>query len=238
MKRYKLAAMISLGGYAVALISGIFLPSFISLLIPVLIGFGGMVVISKSTRHRLEREGIPGTPQMDPVSGKAITEPSGRDGDRPQKFDPSTIAVNAGARGTNANAGDPIWDPVHEYISVIEQMVLSEGEKNALDDEIVQKTQALLARITRLIPQLKEMNDGGMNHNIQRLVFKDLNGAINPFLKLSGEAKVMNRRLLLTGLKDINSKLSFYVEAIENKDLIELQTRMDLIQQRYRTTDS
>ncbi len=130
---------------------------------------------------------------------------------------------------------DPVWGPVLEYIGVIEEMIISEGQKNNLDDEIMEKTLALLTRITVLIPQLKEINDGTINHNIERLVFKDLNGVINPFVKLSGEAKLKNRRLLLMGLKDINSKLTFYVERIEQKDIIELQTRIDLIHQRYTT---
>ena len=116
-------------------------------------------------------------------------------------------------------------------------MIISEGQKNALDDEIVEKSISLLTRVERLIPQLQSLNDANINHNIQRLVFKDLNGAINPFLNLSGEAKRQNRRLLLNGLKDIQSKLSFYVERIEHRDLIELQTRMDLIHKRYHTTN-
>lgn len=112
---------------------------------------------------------------------------------------------------------DPFWGPISEYIHVIEETMISEGQKNTLDNEIVEKTLSLLARVGRLIPQLKELNDANMNHNIQRLIFKDLNGAINPFLKLGGEAKRLNRRLLLTGIKDINSKLSAYVETIEQK---------------------
>ncbi|WP_237391918.1 hypothetical protein [Paenibacillus dendrobii] len=225
MKRLKLAGSFMIGTYAISLISGFFLSNPINLLIPAAIVFIGMFFFGNKGIPVKEIPNI-----LEPVLDSKI-----HGAQQGQVAIADEVAAPSAQTGTS---GDPIWDPVHEYISVIEQMVMSEGEKNTLDNEIVEKTIALLARINRLIPQLKEINDGSINHNIQRLVFKDLNGAINPFLKLSGEAKVLNRRLLLNGLKDIDSKLSFYVETIESRDILELQTRMDLIQARYRTTDS
>ncbi|MFF2482414.1 hypothetical protein [Paenibacillus sp. NPDC058071] len=132
---------------------------------------------------------------------------------------------------------DPELASALEYIGIIEDMVLLEGEKNNLDDEIVQKTLALLSRLNRIIPDLVALGDESINYNIVRLVRKDLNSTINPFIRLSGEAKSKNRRILLDGIKDINSKLTFYTQTIEQKDLMELHTKAELIQQRYRLTD-
>lgn len=122
-----------------------------------------------------------------------------------------------------------------EYIALIEEMVISEGQKHNLDDEIVEKTLSLLARIHRVIPQLVELDNAEINHNMKRLVLRDLNGFVTPFLKLSGEMKRKNRRLLLDGLKNIQSKINSYVETLEQKDLVELQTKADIIHQRYST---
>ncbi|KRF20191.1 hypothetical protein [Paenibacillus sp. Soil787] len=215
--KFKVAAGISIVGYVVSLLTARLLPDTINLLVPTSFSIGSIIVLS---RHfiGLNRQSIPG-----PTS------------DSTQKI--PTRSSKADREIELKGESDPFWDPISEYIHVIEETVISEGQKNTLDDEIVEKTLSLLSRVGRLVPQLKELNDANMNHNIQRLIFKDLNGAINPFLKLGGEAKRLNRRLLLTGIKDINSKLSTYVETIEQKDLIELQTRMELIQQRYRSAD-
>ncbi|CAM4407370.1 hypothetical protein L1N85_25290 [Paenibacillus alkaliterrae] len=152
----------------------------------------------------------------------------------------SAAAVPQQAEQQAAPAGPPL-DPelasALEYIGIIEDMILLEGEQNNLDDEIVQKTLALLARLNRLIPDLVALGDSSINHNIVRLVRKDLNSTINPFLRLSGEAKRQNRRLLLDGIKDVDSKLTFYTKTIEQKDLMELRTKAELIQQRYRLND-
>ncbi|MDR6549974.1 hypothetical protein [Paenibacillus qinlingensis] len=217
-KQFKVAAGISLAGYVVSLITTGFLPEAVNLLVPAALTFGTILVLQRSPKT------LKGT-----TSPGAITETSPN-----PTPEPSAVSANVDERITEQ---DPFWGPISEYIHVIEETMISEGQKNTLDDEIVEKTLSLLSRVGRLIPQLKELNDANMNHNIQRLIFKDLNGAINPFLKLGGEAKRLNRRLLLTGIKDINSKLTDYVETIEQKDLIELQTRMELIQQRYRSQD-
>lgn len=147
----------------------------------------------------------------------------------------SNAAVAAAAKP--AQIIDPELASALEYIGVIEDMILLEGEHNNLDDEIVQKTLALLTRLNRLVPDLVALGDERINHNIVRLVRKDLNSTINPFLRLSGEAKRQNRRLLLDGIKDIDSKLTFYTKTIEQKDLMELHTKAELIQQRYRLND-
>jgi len=158
-----------------------------------------------------------------------------------QQQQQSTVQQATNAAAAAAAKPEQIIDPelasALEYIGVIEDMILLEGEHNNLDDEIVQKTLALLTRLNRLVPDLVALGDASINHNIVRLVRKDLNSTINPFLRLSGEAKRQNRRLLLDGIKDIDSKLTFYTKTIEQKDLMELHTKAELIQQRYRLND-
>ncbi|GGN98958.1 hypothetical protein [Saccharibacillus kuerlensis] len=251
IKRYGLPITAFVAGYAVAFVSQGFLPEFISMLIP-----GGAVLVSIGAFKKQKSKPVPievsSQSEALPPSGRRTGIPAvdeaverrRREGVTERKAAPAATASapkvpnpQPSAASRAAAEPDDLWDPVHEYISVIEELIISEGQKNALDNEIVEKTMSLLVRISRLIPQLKELNDSKINHNIQRLVFKDLNGAINPFLKLSGEAKRKNRRLLLDGIKDIDSRLSLYVETIEHRDLIELQSRIDLIQQRYRTSD-
>nr|WP_276562894.1 hypothetical protein [Paenibacillus anseongense] len=210
-------------GYVVSLITARFLPGAVNLLVPTTFSLGSLMLISRN--HSMEMKKLQGpntaSDSLPNTGSTSSTNPSGE----------------MELQGKSESENDPFWGPIAEYIHVIEETMISEGQKNTLDNEIVEKTLSLLSRVGRLIPQLKELNDANMNHNIQRLIFKDLNGAINPFLKLGGEAKRLNRRLLLTGIKDINSKLSAYVETIEQKDLMELQTRMELIQQRYRSED-
>lgn len=257
IKRFGLPLTAFIAGYAVAIVSQGILPEFVSILIPggaVLLSIGAFkrskpkaVPIDVSSQSQPQPEVLPpsgrrtGIPAVDEAVQRRLREETAARGEQERRraaYDVVQPTAASGAAASKAKSeADEMWDPVHEYISVIEEMIISEGQKNSLDDEIVEKTISLLARISRLIPQLKEINDSKINHNIQRLVFKDLNGAINPFLKLSGEAKRKNRRLLLDGIKDINSRLSLYVETIEHRDLIELQSRVDLIQQRYRTSD-
>ncbi|MBP2000837.1 hypothetical protein J2Z69_001868 [Paenibacillus shirakamiensis] len=213
-KRFRVSIMILMVGFLLSLFTSSLVPEFISLCIPTAFALGPIYLLSREKKDHNTQKSLDSNPQLIDLDTRIQKE----DARSPQEH-------------------DPFWGPFLEYTYVIQETIISEGQKNMLDNEIVDKVLSLLSRITRLIPQLKELNDSGVNHNIQRLVFKDLNGAINPFLKLSGEGKRLNRRLLLDGIKDINSKLSIYVETIEQKDLIELQTRMDLIQQRYRSTD-
>jgi hypothetical protein len=220
--KFKVALGISILGYVVSLITARFLPGAVNLLVPTTFSLGSLIILSRNHSMEVKRLHV-SNPASESLPNVTRTS--------------RTSTTNASSELELKSESDPFWGPISEYIHVIEETMISEGQKNTLDNEIVEKTLSLLARVGRLIPQLKELNDANMNHNIQRLIFKDLNGAINPFLKLGGEAKRLNRRLLLTGIKDINSKLSAYVETIEQKDLIELQTRMELIQQRYRSED-
>jgi len=150
---------------------------------------------------------------------------------------PATVAATEAnsTQTPNEHAADlgPEWLSILEYIGTIEDMVLLEGEKNNLDNEIVQRTLSVLVRLNRIIPERVTFNNGDINHKIQRLVLKDLNGAINPFINLSGEAKRQNRRILLNSLKDIDNQISTYTSFIEQKDLMELKNKADLIHQRY-----
>ncbi|MCM3701972.1 hypothetical protein [Paenibacillus macerans] len=234
MTRYKLAGGISLLGFVASLFTARFLPEVMNLLIPTLFSLAAIALLSRLSRpktqgpetqinERVNHTGTSGAPTPGQNQNPNQNQVQTQDQTRPAAENAAEVEK------------DPFWGPIMEYIQVTEEMVISEGQKNNLDDEIVEKTLSLLARVNRLIPQLKTLHDGNVNHNIQRLIFKDLNGAINPFLNLSGEAKRQNRRLLLNGIKDINTKLSSYVETIEHRDLIELQTRVDLIQQRYRS---
>ncbi len=127
----------------------------------------------------------------------------------------------------------PIFQPVLEYLGVLEEMIISEGQKHNLDNEIVEKSCALFLRLQRVLPILSELNNDDINHTIKRLVMNDLNSVINPFLRLSGEAKTKNRRILLDGLKDVNNRVTQIVKTIEHKDLMELQSRAELLHHRY-----
>jgi hypothetical protein len=220
MSRNQIFAMLIGTGYVIGWITSFFFPTFVALAFPAILSFIGLIVYRRSS----ERTKVNAEPQ----GGAA-----GRSSSLPPEKGAEPALAPAPAPTSSPIMEDPLWGPVMEYIGVIEDMIISEGQKNNLDNEIVEKTLSLLTRLGRVIPQLQELNDGNINHNIHRLVFKDLNGAVNPFLRLSGEAKQQNRRLLLSGLKDINSKISFYVESIEQRDLIDLQTKIDLIQQRY-----
>ncbi|MEK3725314.1 hypothetical protein [Paenibacillus sp. FSL H8-0034] len=208
MSRLKLFTVVIVAGYLIGLLATLFVPVYVALLIPA--GLSSLALIFYKPKHPMQ-------------GAKPFAEP----------IAPSQASTPLPSDLQDTVAKDPVWGPVLEYIGVLEDMMISEGQKDNLDNEIVEKTLSLLTRLQRVIPQLQELNDGNINHNIHRLVFKDLNGAVNPFLKLSGEAKRQNRRLLLTGLKDINSKISFYVESIEHRDLIDLQTKIDLIHERY-----
>ncbi|MCD1261479.1 hypothetical protein B5M42_022000 [Paenibacillus athensensis] len=153
----------------------------------------------------------------------------------------SAALTGAGAGGGTpapiASASEQLFQPVKEYLEVLEDMVISEGQSNNLDDEIVEKSLALFSRIHRVLPQLAELRDDEINHRVRRLVLRDLNSFITPFLRLSGEAKTRNRRTLLNGLKDIQADVGGIVASIERKDLLELQARADLIHQRYSSAD-
>lgn len=219
-------------GYVVAVLTSSFLPEFISLLLP-LAGAGIGALVTRSPRTNLPAEVLPAgpvtapiapapaanTPQLDNTTNDTV---SGN-----HSYDSRTEAVKIG----------PEFAPVVEYLSILEDMIISEGQKDTLDNEIVEKSLALFARLQRVIPLLQELNNGEINHTVRRLILKDLNGVINPFLRLGGEAKTKNRRMLLNGLRDVDSKISDIASTIEHKDLMELQTKAELIHQRYSSSE-
>ncbi|RKP48831.1 hypothetical protein D7Z26_20880 [Cohnella endophytica] len=232
-------------GYVAGLIVSKFLSVPIALIFPVLGTLLGSTIrqaelkVAKLAAEREAANNAQGNP-----NGQRINVPenagSGFSGASPSQ---SGSALNLGAPGNRHAAAEPQaarapslgpeWDSVIEYIGTIEDMVLLEGEKNNLDNEIVQRTLSLLVRLNRVIPQLVDFNNGDINHKIQRLVLKDLNGTITPFIHLSGEAKRQNRRILLNSLKDIDSQITTYTSFIEQKDLLELKNKAELIHQRY-----
>ncbi|WP_054025134.1 hypothetical protein [Bacillus sp. FJAT-28004] len=230
MNALKKNAAIAIGSYAVALVVYWISSPYIAIAIPV---FGLLIALSWKQRTRKEINQPTREPelQQSPQNPPIQQQNAASTAQAPSAPKPAPAAV------IPPQVLDPELASALEYIGIIEDMILLEGEKNNLDDEIVQKTLALLSRLNRLIPDLMALGDSSINHNILRLVRKDLNSTINPFLRLSGEAKRQNRRLLLDGIKDVDSKLTFYTKTLEQKDLMELHTKAELIQQRYRLTD-
>lgn len=212
-------------GYIIALITSPLIPEFVSLLIPVI-----FVIVSSmlpvSRRNRINLDG-PVLPVMD--------NPNLKDHTHEHRSDIQPSRHSEHVRHAEPRTGE--FAQVVEYVEVLEDMVISEGRKDALDNEIVEKSLALFARLQRVIPLLEELNNADVNHTVRRLILKDLNGFINPFLRLSGEAKRNNRRMLLNGLKDVDSKISDIVSTIEHKDLMELQSKAELIHRRYNSSE-
>ncbi len=219
-------------GYIVALVTSAFVPELISLLLPVA-GAGAAVIGGGRNRINLPAEILPAGQEQEALA------PSPAAG----SLERSGSASGAAAAGGQAPAGrgsaevSAEFAPVVEYLSILEDMIISEGQKDTLDNEIVEKSLALFARLQRVIPLLQELGNGEINHTVRRLVLKDLNGVINPFLRLGGEAKTRNRRMLLNGLRDVDSKISEIASTIEHKDLMELQTKAELIHQRYSSSE-
>ncbi|MFC5469380.1 hypothetical protein ACFPPD_11670 [Cohnella suwonensis] len=235
MLRSKWALISIIVGYGAGLIGEKFLPDAVALIFPVIGTMLGATIRQaelRVSRLAAEREAAN-------ASGGGQTSPqlrgSGNAQAIPSSVPPAPAAPASAERAPvtgNPNLG-PEWESVVEYIGTIEDMVLLEGEKNNLDNEIVQKTLSLLVRLNRVIPQLVAINNGDINHKIQRLVLKDLNGTITPFIQLSGEAKRQNRRILLNSIKDIDTQITTYTSFIEQKDLMELRSKAELIHQRY-----
>ncbi|MCP1182392.1 hypothetical protein [Paenibacillus sp. 1781tsa1] len=239
----------ALVGYGLAAITSPFLPDVITWAIPALATVVGGLIPSRSTpRTQVEGSSSAHVPITDIGNepsrlngGQAPSAvPTGaREASLVQPHSSSTPAQHAGSEQAKPSRTepDPVFDPVIEYLEVLEDMIISEGQKNELDNEIVEKSLALFARLQRVIPSLQELNNGDINHTVRRLILKDLNGFINPFLRLSGEAKRNNRRMLLNGLRDVDSKISDIVSTIEHKDLMELQNKAELIHQRYNSSE-
>ena len=217
-------------GYIIAVITSPFVPELVSLVIPVAGAAIGSLIPSKK-KEGSDKHTSAFNPPMDatPIPAKEFQTPSNQERMTEPSVQGGHTSRNSG-RSTEINAE---FAPVIEYLNVLEDMLISEGRKNTLDNEIVEKSLALFSRLHRVVPTLQELNNGDVNHTVRRLILKDLNGFINPFLRLSGEAKTKNRRVLLNGLKEVDSKISDIVSTIEQKDLIELQTKAELIHQRY-----
>lgn len=228
-------------GYGLAAVSSPFVPEFVSWAIPALATMVGGLIPSQPQQRQVETS----RDAEQSVKGQSHTGELDRAADdhsiRQRRDEKSDRTKQSGVlvpgHQQDQNEQDPVFSPVIEYLEVLEDMVISEGQKNELDNEIVEKSLALFARLQRVIPALKELNNGDINHTMRRLVLKDLNGFINPFLRLSGEAKRTNRRMLLNGLKDVDSKISEIVSTIEHKDLLELQNKAELIHQRYNSSE-
>ncbi|WP_342476707.1 hypothetical protein NYE24_22330 [Paenibacillus sp. FSL H7-0350] len=223
-------------GYVVAVLTSGFLPELVSLLLPV-IGAALAVPELRRTRVNLPVEVIPAG--QEPKAIPAVSAAA------PQASSAAALPAAAG-QASPAHSGTghreeiqigAEFAPVVEYLSILEDMIISEGQKDTLDNEIVEKSLALFARLQRVIPLLQELGNGEINHTVRRLVLKDLNGVINPFLRLGGEAKTRNRRMLLNGLRDVDAKISDIASTIEHKDLMELQTKAELIHQRYSSSE-
>lgn len=223
-------------GYVLAVLTSGFLPELVSLLLPVA---GAALALPEFRRSRvnLPVEVIPAGQEP-----KAVPAGAGTAQQAPSAAGLPAAAGQVPSAQTGAGHGGepPIsaeFAPVVEYLSILEDMIISEGQKDTLDNEIVEKSLALFARLQRVIPLLQELGNGEINHTVRRLVLKDLNGVINPFLRLGGEAKTKNRRMLLNGLRDVDSKISDIASTIEHKDLMELQTKAELIHQRYSSSE-
>ncbi|NIK78900.1 hypothetical protein FHS15_004046 [Paenibacillus castaneae] len=231
----KKTLILALGSYVVAIVVYWLTSPYLAIAIPALGMFGALMWRKRDLKAIGQQTGGPelqhGT--QNPPIGQQQTGSPANAGMLNQS------QQHSAEQGAAAHPviSDPELASALEYIGIIEDMILLEGEQNNLDDEIVQKTLALLSRLNRLIPDLVALGDPSINHNIVRLIRKDLNSTINPFLRLSGEAKRQNRRLLLDGIKDVDSKLTFYTKTIEQKDLMELRTKAELMHQRYHLTD-
>ncbi|ASA26587.1 hypothetical protein [Paenibacillus donghaensis] len=225
-------------GYAAAVLTSPFLPELLSLLLPVAGAAYGLVEASlKRPRTNLPAEVLPAGPAQETVPAPPPLpeqKAGSNSGAANTAASPSPAAVLNGAAAPQIG---PEFAPVVEYLSILEDMIISEGQKDTLDNEIVEKSLALFARLQRVIPLLQELNNGEINHTVRRLILKDLNGVINPFLRLGGEAKTRNRRMLLNGLRDVDAKISDIASTIEHKDLMELQTKAELIHQRYSSSE-
>lgn len=221
-------------GYVVAVLTSSFLPELISLLLPVA-GAGAGLLGGKRTRVNLPAEVLPAS--QAPATAASAQAPAAA---RPSAGGPAEASAAPAAPSARVPAEPAIqgeFASVVEYLVILEDMIISEGQKDTLDNEIVEKSLALFARLQRVLPLLQELGNGEINHTVRRLVMKDLNGVINPFLRLGGEAKTKNRRMLLNGLRDVDSKISEIASTIEHKDLMELQTKAELIHQRYSSSE-
>ena len=231
-------------GYIIAVITSPMVPELVSLVLPVVGAAVGSFIPSKK-KEQLDQPAAVSNAALEPTAASTpvkAAQPADIHAGAPSAAF-NTDKAGTGSTGNPAASGRhqseirPEFAPVVEYLNVLEDMMISEGQQNTLDNEIVEKSLALFARLHRVIPPLQELNNADVNHTVRRLILKDLNGFINPFLRLSGEAKSKNRRMLLNGLRDVDAKISDIVSTIEHKDLLELQMKAELIHQRYSSSE-
>ena len=204
-KRYAFIGAVA--GYIMALLASTILPTFIMLAIPLLTAAIGYVLSKKKEEQ---------------LSGITVPE-----------LDPKITANEAGNEQTRKETESTYSSEIREYLQVIKEIVINENEKRNLDDEITEKTTNLCSKIDTLLPYIEERGSAQTKHDIKMLVMKDLNSVINPFLRLSVENKLNNRRKLLDGLRDINHKLKVISKSIEQYDIYELERKLDLITEKY-----
>lgn len=234
MTFWKTFAKSTLGGivgYLAGILAGFwFTEDYITLIFPVVGTLAGVIWAKLSSRS---------TANLDKPLAEPVHIQDTLTTDRPlvstisEERPANRLSSSSPAPVVEQEAVPPIFQPVLEYLAVLEDMVISEGQKNNLDNEIVEKSCSLFLRLQRVLPMLGELHNDEINHTVKRLVLKDLNSIINPFLRLSGEAKSKNRRVLLDGIRDVDSRITHIVKTIEHKDLMELQTRAELLHQRY-----
>lgn len=176
-------------GYVVAVLTSGFLPELVSLLLPV-IGAALAVPELRRTKVNLPVEVIPAgqEPQAIPAASSAAQQASSAAAASPAAAGQATPAHSGAGHREDIQIGAE-FAPVVEYLGILEDMIISEGQKDTLDNEIVEKSLALFARLQRVIPLLQELGNGEINHTVRRLVLKDLNGVINPFLRLGAKPR-------------------------------------------------
>lgn len=204
-KRYAFLGAIT--GYFLALLASTILPTFIMLAIPLLTAAIGFVLGEKKEQR---------------FSGITVPEPDQR-----------ITSTETGSEQTKKELESTYSSEIREYLQVIKEIVINENEKRNLDDEISEKTINLCSKIDTLLPYIETLGSAQTKHDIKMLVMKDLNSVINPFLRLSVENKLKNRRKLLDGLRDINLKLKVISTSIEQHDIYELERKLNLITEKY-----
>ncbi|MFA4132983.1 MULTISPECIES: UPF0016 family protein [Brevibacillus] len=204
-KRYAFLGAIT--GYFLALLASTILPTFIMLAIPLLTAAIGFVLGEKKEQR---------------FSGITVPEPDQR-----------ITSTETGSEQTKKELESTYSSEIREYLQVIKEIVINENEKRNLDDEISEKTINLCSKIDTLLPYIETLGSAQTKHDIKMLVMKDLNSVINPFLRLSVENKLKNRRKLLDGLRDINLKLKVISTSIEQHDIYELERKLTLITEKY-----
>ncbi len=204
-KRY--AFLGAVAGYFIALLASTILPTFIMLAIPLLTAAIGFVFAEKKEQQ---------------LSRFTVPEPDQR-----------ITSTEAESEQTKREPESTYSSEIREYLHIIKEIVVNENDKRNLDDEISEKTTNLCSKIDTLLPYIETLGSAQTKHDIKMLVMKDLNSVINPFLRLSVENKLNNRRKLLDGLRDINLKLKVISTSIEQHDIYELERKLNLITEKY-----